>query len=161
MRHLREHTKQKLIDDSINKQDRDSILDIFGNDGFGSADDSIGFNEKSTVLEEKSKGFSSKSYIYYQRKLKTNIKEKVLQVLLLNLGMFVITKLYNINLCVVYLPPKQATLQNFKTLFEKITPNVSLHSPTIILGDFNQDSSQSSSIANHLNINFQYTPCYS
>ena len=33
-RHLRENDKQKLIDDSINKQDRNSILDdIFGNDG--------------------------------------------------------------------------------------------------------------------------------
>jgi hypothetical protein len=34
-RHLRENAKQKLIDDSINKQDRNSMLDdIFGNDGF-------------------------------------------------------------------------------------------------------------------------------
>jgi hypothetical protein len=69
----------------------------------------------------------------------------------------VITKVNNINLCVVYFPPKQATLQNFKTLFEKIFPNVSLHSPTILLGDFNQDASQSSSIANYLKIDFQYT----
>ena len=69
----------------------------------------------------------------------------------------VITKLNNINLCVVYFPPKQATLQNFKTLLEKISPNVSLYSPTILSGDFNQDSSQSSSVANYLKINFQYT----
>ena len=33
-RHIREDAKQKLIDDSINKQDCDSIWgDIFGNDG--------------------------------------------------------------------------------------------------------------------------------
>jgi len=54
-RHLRENAKQKLIDNSINKQDRDSILDdIFGNEGLVCADDTICFNEKSTVLEEKS-----------------------------------------------------------------------------------------------------------
>jgi hypothetical protein len=45
--------------------------------------------------------------------------------------------------------------QNFKTLFEKISQNVSLHSPTILSGDFNQDSSQSSSVDNYLKINFQ------
>ena len=69
---------RQLIDDSINKQDRDSMLDdIFGNDGLVCTDNTICFNEKLTALEVKSKALSSKFYRYHQTKPKTNIKEKV------------------------------------------------------------------------------------
>jgi hypothetical protein len=39
--------KQKLIDDSVDKNDRESIIsDIFGDNGLVNADDSICFDEQ-------------------------------------------------------------------------------------------------------------------
>jgi len=77
MRHLRQICKQKLIDDCIDKTDRDSILnDIFGNDGLIHAGDIICFDAKCSAIEEKSKDLSSKFNRYFDKKLKNNLKDQ-------------------------------------------------------------------------------------
>ena len=77
-RHLLQNAKQKLIDDSVDKNDRESIIsDIFGDNGLVNADDSICFDEKSSKIEEKTKDLSSKFNKYYLQKMKKILKEKV------------------------------------------------------------------------------------
>ena len=77
MRHLRQNVKQKLVDDSIDKANRDSLLeDIFGTDGLIHADDSICFDVKCDAIEERSKDLSSKFHRYFDRKLKDNLREQ-------------------------------------------------------------------------------------
>lgn len=51
-RHLYKDTKQKLVDDCIDKESRQTILDmIFGDEGLVTADDSICFEVKSEEIE--------------------------------------------------------------------------------------------------------------
>ena len=70
--------KQKLIDDSVDKNDRESIIsDIFGDNGLVNADDSICFDEKSSEIEKKTKDLSTKFNKYYLQKMKNILKEKV------------------------------------------------------------------------------------
>lgn len=77
-RHLYQNTKQKLIDDCVDKADRQRILDmIFGNDGLINADESICFDAKSDDIEDASRELSGKFHRYFQNKLKSNLKEKV------------------------------------------------------------------------------------
>jgi transposase-like protein len=77
-RHLYQNTKQKLVDDCVDKTDRQDILDmIYGEDGLINADDTVCFDQKSDEIEEVSKELSVKFLNYYQKKLKDNIKEKV------------------------------------------------------------------------------------
>lgn len=77
MRHIRLNVKHKLVDESIDKKDRESILDdIFGDDGLMNADDSICFEVKSEAIEEKCKALSSKFHKYIEKKIKNNLKDQ-------------------------------------------------------------------------------------
>ena len=79
-RHLYQNTKQKLIDDSVDKADRQKILGmIFHEDGLIDANDSICFDAKSEEIEKVSKDLSSKFHRYFQNKLKKNLQERVHQ----------------------------------------------------------------------------------
>ncbi|KAK3104132.1 hypothetical protein FSP39_024650 [Pinctada imbricata] len=77
-RHLYQNTKQKLLDDCVDKQDRQVILDsIFGKEGLINADDSVCFDEMSADIEDRARELSGKFTRYFQNKLKKNLKEKV------------------------------------------------------------------------------------
>lgn len=77
-RHLYQNAKQKLVDDSVDKADRQEILDlIYGNNGLMTADDSICFDAKSEQIEQVSMKLSGKFLKYFQNKLKSNIKNKL------------------------------------------------------------------------------------
>ena len=79
-RHLCQNTKQKLIDDSVDKADRQKNLGmIFHEDGLIDANDSICFDAKSEEIEKVSKDLSSKFHRYFQNKLKKNLQERVHQ----------------------------------------------------------------------------------
>ena len=68
-RNLRQNIKQKMINDGIDKKDKETFLnDIFGDDGLVHADDSICFEEKLSQLAEKSEELSSKFYCYFDKK---------------------------------------------------------------------------------------------
>ena len=70
-RHIRQNTKQKLVDDSVGKSDRDKILNmIFGQNGLTNSDDSICFEEKSDEIEQECQNVSEKFHKYYKKKSK-------------------------------------------------------------------------------------------
>lgn len=76
-RHLYQNTKQKLVDDCIDKESRQTILDlIFGDEGLVTADDSICFDVKSEEIETRLRD-STKFSNYFEKKLKPNLKNKV------------------------------------------------------------------------------------
>ena len=59
LRHLRDNAKQHLIDDAVDKSDRDKILkDIFGTDGLLDDDDSVVYGEKWERLRSDCKDIS-------------------------------------------------------------------------------------------------------
>ena len=71
-RHLRENTNQKLLDDAVDKTERNEILDkIYGKEGILDADDTICFEEKCTDLEEHCSQVSNKFLKYFTGSLKT------------------------------------------------------------------------------------------
>jgi len=74
IRHLRQNVKQQLIDDCIDKNDKESILeDIFGDEGLINADDIVCFEAKCSEIEERAKALSSKFHRYFDTKLKQNL----------------------------------------------------------------------------------------
>ncbi|CAG2250556.1 unnamed protein product [Mytilus edulis] len=75
-RHLRQNAKQKLIDDAVNKKDRDVILDsIFGNSGLLTADDVICFEAKSDEISKKTMESTNTFNRYFENRLKNNIQQ--------------------------------------------------------------------------------------
>ena len=76
MRHLRQNVKQKLVDDCIDKTDRNSILDdIFGDNGLLNAEDAMCFDIKLSEIDEKSKQISTKFQRYLDKKLQHNLRD--------------------------------------------------------------------------------------
>ena len=74
IRHLRQNVKQQLIDDCIDKNDRESLLEeIFGDEGLINADDIVCFEIKCSEIEERAKALSSKFHRYFDNKLKQNL----------------------------------------------------------------------------------------
>ena len=76
-RHLRQNATQKLTGDAVDKYDNATILDkVFGDDGLLHADDSICFEEKCEDLESLSQSVSRNFIKYFQKRLKTLLREK-------------------------------------------------------------------------------------
>ena len=76
-RHLRQNASQKLTDDAVDKYEKATILDkIFGDDGLLHADDSICFEEKCEDLESISQSVSRNFTKYFQKRLKTLLRQK-------------------------------------------------------------------------------------
>ena len=77
-RHLKQNTNQKLLDDAVDKAERNQILNkIYGQDGILHADDTICFEEKCSELEEQCAQISTKFHRYFTGRLKTLLKLKV------------------------------------------------------------------------------------
>ena len=77
-RHLRENTMRKLIDDAVDKKDRNLILDkIYGLGGIMDADDTICFQEKCENFEPFCREISSKFMDYFKSRLKNQLLTKV------------------------------------------------------------------------------------
>ncbi|CAG2224638.1 unnamed protein product [Mytilus edulis] len=72
----KQNAKQKLIDDAVNKKDRDVILDsIFGNSGPLTADDVICFEAKSDEISKKTMESTNTFNRYFENRLKNNIQQ--------------------------------------------------------------------------------------
>lgn len=76
MRHFRQNVKQKLVDECLEKTDRNSILDdICGHNGLMNAEDAICFDIKLSEINEKSKQLSKKFQRYLDKKLQHNLRD--------------------------------------------------------------------------------------
>lgn len=73
-RHLRQNTKQKLIDDAISLKGRSEILNLI----YGDSDDCICFEEKCDRLERHCSEISGAFVQYFRSKLRPQLKDKVM-----------------------------------------------------------------------------------
>lgn len=77
-RHLEENARQILKDDHVTLgQRKDIVQKIFDKDGLINADDSVCFEECCDRLEGDLSQISSKFQTYFNKRLKTSIKDKV------------------------------------------------------------------------------------
>lgn len=67
-----------------------------------------------------------------------------------------ITKVNQINICLIYCPPRNATKQNFVTVMEQLQSMMYLSWPTILIEDTNQDVLNDSSICNLLEQSYSF-----
>lgn len=75
--HLYQNTKQKLVDDSIDKGSRQTFLYmICGDKGPVTTEDSICFELKSEEIERRFRD-SKTNQNYFERKLKPNLQDKI------------------------------------------------------------------------------------
>ena len=77
-RHLKENTRQHLIDDGIPLSERQVIMTkIFGTDGLVNAADDASYDEQCNDLVEYCANFSSKFVQYFNKRLRQNLRIKV------------------------------------------------------------------------------------
>jgi endonuclease/exonuclease/phosphatase family metal-dependent hydrolase len=67
-----------------------------------------------------------------------------------------ITILDNANVCFIYCPPNCATKKNFVDVMQYLQLAINIDKPTILMGDFNQNALQNSSISDLLLRRFSF-----
>ncbi|CAC5400573.1 unnamed protein product [Mytilus coruscus] len=76
IRHLKGNIKQKMIDDGIDKKDRESVLDsIFGDQGLVHSDDDICFDVKCEQIEDRTKELSASFHRYFATRVARTIRD--------------------------------------------------------------------------------------
>ncbi|CAC5389503.1 unnamed protein product [Mytilus coruscus] len=76
IRHLKVNIKQKMIDDGIDKKDRESTLDsIYGDQGLVHSDDDISFDVKCEQLDDRTKELSASFHRYFATRVPHTIPD--------------------------------------------------------------------------------------
>ena len=77
-RHLRQNANQKLVDDAVDKKEKDKIMDmVFGEYGIINADDTICFEEQCNEFQSYCENVTQNFQSYFQKRLKEQLKTKV------------------------------------------------------------------------------------
>ena len=77
-RHLRQNANQKLVDDAIDKREKDKIMGmLFGEEGIINADDTVCFEQKSAEFDAYCSNSTVSFQTYFQKRLKEQLRTKV------------------------------------------------------------------------------------